>query len=150
MQAVQHDAAVNQADFAKENFMAFGKLPEDAPLAVMHPALKSTPKPYQLQVRSPTTPSKPPGLVCCAVLCTSHTPLTSHLLQGVQWMISRETGEPAGRGFLHLHPCWLQLVTMEGLIFYVNRWAPHAVSLRFFPAQSESRCGGFLCDEVGC
>jgi hypothetical protein len=144
-QAVPYDKeGLKEEDFAKGEYMKFGKPADGAPLAEIHPMLKTVPKPYQLQVAS--FAALHPSSWSFLELLTSRT--CTILLQGVDWMIKRESGNMNGRGFLHLHPCWVQLVTLQGLVFYVNRWPPHALSLQFFPAVSETRCGGFLCDEV--
>ncbi len=64
-------------------------------------------------------------------------------------MLARERQSDAvGRGVLHLHPSWLQLVTRSGLVLYVHKHAPYPVSTSFRAAPVESTCGGFLCDEV--
>lgn len=53
---------------------------------------------------------------------------TSHAVsQGLHWMVEREQKRDAlGRGILHLHPVWVQLVTQSGYTFYVNRCVRHA------------------------
>jgi E3 ubiquitin-protein ligase SHPRH len=44
------------------------------------------------------------------------------LVQALSWMLAREKqGDALGRGCLHLHPSWLQLVTREGYTFYVDK-----------------------------
>lgn len=43
-------------------------------------------------------------------------------LQGLAWMMGREAhGDAVGRGLLHLHPSWVQLVTASGFVMYVHR-----------------------------
>ena len=55
--------------------------------------------------------------------------------QGVRWMMERElTGDPLGRGDLHLHPCWLQLQTEDGSLMYTHRVPPYFTSTSFFTA----------------
>lgn len=39
-------------------------------------------------------------------------------------MVDREQqGDAVGRGILHLDPEWVQLVSEDGYVFYINRWA---------------------------
>ena len=65
-------------------------------------------------------------------------------------MLDRERrGDAVGRGHLHLHPEWLQLITAEGRPLYFHRLAPHVLSDRFYVAPVGGTCGGFLCDEMG-
>ena len=53
-------------------------------------------------------------------------------------------GDALGRGQLHLHPAWLQLVTEDGHLIYLHRLRPHVVSDCFYPAPVGGTCGGFL------
>lgn len=65
-------------------------------------------------------------------------------------MLDRERrGDALGRGVLHLHPAWLQLVTASGFVFYVHRMHPFYATTAFMPAPVGGTCGGFLCDEMG-
>jgi hypothetical protein len=53
-------------------------------------------------------------------------------------------GDALGRGQLHLHPAWLQLVTEDGHLIYMHRLRPHVISDCFYPAPVGGTCGGFL------
>jgi hypothetical protein len=57
-------------------------------------------------------------------------------------MLDREQkGDAVGRGHLHLHPAWLQLLTPEGHLIYVNP-TDRLVSLQFITAPVGGTCGG--------
>lgn len=63
-------------------------------------------------------------------------------LQGLQWMLDRELkGDAVGRGHLHLHPAWLQVVNAANQIIYVNS-LERLVSLDFVTAPVGGTCGG--------
>ncbi len=65
-------------------------------------------------------------------------------------MLDRERrGDAVGRGHLHLHPSWLQLLTADGQLLYMHRLRPQVLSDRFYTAPVGGTCGGFLCDEMG-
>ena len=53
-------------------------------------------------------------------------------------------GDALGRGQLHLHPAWLQLVTADGQLLYLHRLRPHVASPNFYTAPVGGTCGGFL------
>ncbi|KAK9915395.1 hypothetical protein WJX75_008587 [Coccomyxa subellipsoidea] len=71
-------------------------------------------------------------------------------LQGLRWMVTRErNGDAVGRGHLHLHPAWLQLLTADGQLIYVHLMPPHQITADFITAPTGGTCGGFLCDMMG-
>lgn len=111
----------------------------------LHGALPS----HSMCVSSPTHAQTPPlFFINTPFHCTPPAPLPC--VQGLHWMLSREQqGDAAGRGTLHLHPGWLQLVNAQGQVFYVHRLAPHWVTRTLYPAPVGGTCGGFLCDEMG-
>ena len=53
-------------------------------------------------------------------------------------------GDALGRGYLHLHPSWVQLVSADGQLFYMHRLRPHVLSHNFHTAPVGGTCGGFL------
>ncbi|KAL0028145.1 hypothetical protein WJX77_009970 [Trebouxia sp. C0004] len=70
-------------------------------------------------------------------------------LQGLYWMLARERqGDALGRGQLHLHPEWMQLLTADKQLVHYNRLANH-FSDTLVAAPVGGTCGGFLCDEMG-
>jgi hypothetical protein len=127
--------------------------------AAVPPGIKSTPKPFQLQVRPPKGGGYAPGAAArhcrqlgqpCLRLLPIPPPHTSlALLQGLEWMLRREMrSDAAGRGLLALHPQWLQLVAAGGEVLHVSS-DDGLISRAFTPAPVPKTCGGFLCDEVG-
>ncbi len=52
---------------------------------------------------------------CCSMICCN-------IVQGLEFMLKRERQRDAlDRGLLHLDPCWIQLITESGYVFYINR-----------------------------
>ena len=93
-----------------------------------------------LPATAPAAPA-PPGMVAHP----KHYQLT-----GLQWMLGRERqGDARGRGQLHLHPAWLQLVAADGQLLHLHRLRPSVLSPCFFPAPVGGTCGGFLSDQMG-
>lgn len=65
--------------------------------------------------------------------------------QGLRWMVAREqNGDAVGRGHLHLHPAWLQLLTADGQLLYVSIMPPHLVTAKFVTGPIGGTCGGQL------
>jgi hypothetical protein len=58
-------------------------------------------------------------------------------------MVTRErNGDAVGRGHLHLHPAWLQLLTADGQLIYVHLMPPHQITADFITAPTGGTCGG--------
>ncbi len=47
-----------------------------------------------------------------------------------------------GRGHLHLHPAWLQLLTADKQLIYISIMPPHQVTSDFITAPTGGTCGG--------
>jgi E3 ubiquitin-protein ligase SHPRH len=61
-------------------------------------------------------------------------------------MVAREQkGDAMGRGHLHLHPAWLQLLAADGQLLYLHAMPPHQVSVNFHSAPVGGTCGGAPC-----
>lgn len=57
-------------------------------------------------------------------------------LRGLAWMLGRERrGDAVGRGCLHLHPAWSQLLAADGTPLYVHNMAPHLLSTDFYTGE---------------
>ena len=83
----------------------------------------------------------PPGLRSVA---------KQYQLQGLAWMLGRERrGDAVGRGCLHLHPAWSQLLAADGSPLYVHNTSPHLLSTNFYTGgwrgQGDSWQGALLC-----
>lgn len=63
--------------------------------------------------------------------------------QGLRWCVARErTGDAVGRGHLHLHPAWLQLLTPDKQLIYLSIMPPHHITSDFITAPTGGTCGG--------
>ena len=63
--------------------------------------------------------------------------------QGLRWCVAREkTGDAVGRGHLHLHPAWLQLLTADKQLIYISTMPPHRITSAFITAPTGGTCGG--------
>jgi hypothetical protein len=65
----------------------------------------------------------------CIVRGLCHGCAAAAHAQALAWMRGRELHSDAlGRGVLHLHPAWVQLVTENGTVIYVETWVECGVS----------------------
>ncbi len=68
-------------------------------------------------------------------------------------MLARERHRDAvGRGLLHLHPSWVQLVTTTGYVFYMHRRAtprPPPSACAVCPPCPRCPCHAFAMRQVG-
>ncbi|GAQ77838.1 SNF2 domain containing protein [Klebsormidium nitens] len=111
--------AVSEQHFDLFNLLASIDLPESAPAALTPPQLLTQPMEYQRKALS--------------------------------WMMTREGalgGSNVRRNILTLHPCWQQLLTVDGQVLYMQR-EDGACSQNFYTAPHQGTCGGLLCDEMG-